>query len=157
MNSADKSKLYKKVFFTPDPEKDSLLVAIAKLGGIKASEAPEFSDSYGEKRQGLPVFNKTGKRAQSLDAMAWQLMEFGYNVGSYETTGNSRTGYETNYKADLNKLRNAIDNELRGIETYSDTVDASVYDEAEAEDTFLPDDIDPSQVVSIYGSVECPF
>ena len=92
---------------TLDPGKDSLLVAVAKLGGLDRESAAEHlgvhADDFKAKSGvfGAPVFRKTGGLA--ADAMAERLAESGY------------------LKADdaLNVLEDKIASELRGDPQYS--------------------------------------
>ena len=95
-----------------NPNTDSLLLAIAKLGGIARDEVPEFEDDFLRREKGLYVFRKNG--GKSLDHMAESLGEYDYPVFSAETTGSCRHGYEYRQMPNINKLRELIDGELRG-------------------------------------------
>jgi len=143
----EKQALFQKIFFTVNEKKDTLMTAIAKLGGIRQSEVPEFSDSFKEKRQGLPVFNKTGKRAKSADGMVEALLELGYPVAEWETTGNTSTGYHTEMRGNINKLLEAIDKELRGEEVYSWNADIEI--EMEADHAQYYDDYEDAEYFDI--------
>jgi len=94
------------------PEVDSLLVAIAKLGGIDRVEAEDqgidpafWAGRSNDNRPvaGMPIFRK--EDGKSFDSMAEALSEFGYFRGvSYNP----------------NTLLELIDKEIRGDEQFSD-------------------------------------
>lgn len=94
-----------------DVTRDSLLTAVAKLGGLARDSAAKhlgvhpdnFSAASGV--FGKPIFRKEGGR--DADSMATALIEAGYLTP------------DENGKADLTELEEKIDAELRGEPTYS--------------------------------------
>jgi len=93
-----------------DPVNDSLLVAIAKLGGVDMTEADkDFGfDPLDMKIKpvfGKPVFRKSG--GKSFDAMAELLAEYGY------------LSLDENGRHDLRDLEDYLFDEVRGIPHYS--------------------------------------
>ena len=70
-----------------DPEFDSLLVAIAKMGGIDTAEAEaQGIDPESWKKGNQPVFGKRvfRKGGESFDGMAEKLHQYGYFEGEYD-------------------------------------------------------------------------
>jgi nitrogen regulatory protein PII-like uncharacterized protein len=105
-----------------DPTRDSLFVAIAKLGGI---DRKEFLDSFGlspEEVKGLrdPSTGRGVTRdrgGRSLDGILETLAQEGY------------LDVDEHGKADLRDLEDKIDRELAGNEVYSSQVDGRYLDE----------------------------
>jgi len=94
---------------TVDAGKDSLLTAIAKIGGLDRAEAQRQGIDLAEFKRmpvfGKPVFRKNG--GKSFDAMAESLSEFGYPV----------LDEQGNYSP--NVLLDAISRELAGNPVYT--------------------------------------
>lgn len=94
---------------TPNPAQDSLLVAIAKLGGLDRDEARRQGVDPAEFKRmpifGKPAFRKAG--GKSFDAMAESLSEYGYPVAD------ERGDYSPN------ALLDAIGRELSGNPVYT--------------------------------------
>lgn len=94
---------------TVDAGKDSILTAIAKIGGLDRAEAQRQGIDLAEFKRmpvfGKPVFRKNG--GKSFDAMAESLSEFGYPV----------LDEQGNYSP--NVLLDAISRELAGNPVYT--------------------------------------
>lgn len=98
-----------------DPTVDSLLVAVAKLGGLKKSEAiSEWGMDPAERPEsgifGMPVLRAT--EGHSIDAMRDLLSQYGY----VDRTAENPREFEDKFDA-----------ELRGDSQYSNQVDAQVF------------------------------
>lgn len=108
---------------TLNPEVDSLLVAIAKLGGIARESAGQHLGVHADNFKhpsgvfGAPVFRKTG--GLGADAMAERLAELGYLMPDEDG------------KIELRDLEDKIDSELRGHLEYSVARDLSGLGQAE--------------------------
>ncbi|NYT45145.1 hypothetical protein H0A64_09965 [Alcaligenaceae bacterium] len=99
-----------------DPEMDSLLVAVAKLGGIrKADVVAEWGVDPAE-RPASGIFGKPVLRAtegHGIDDMRQMLVEYGYLDGNY-----------TDPSWNPNEFEERFDSELRGDLQYSNQVSA---------------------------------
>lgn len=93
-----------------DPSKDSLMTAIAKLGGVDSTEADkdfgfDHSDMKVKPVFGKPVFRKSG--GKSFDAMTQLLADYGYLT------------VDENNRADVRDLEDYLFDEIRGNPHYS--------------------------------------
>jgi len=117
-----------KVSKSLDPVNDSLLIAIAKLGGVDMTEADkDFGfDPLDMKIKpvfGKPVFRKSG--GKSFDAMAELLAEYGY------------LSLDENGRHDVRDLEDYLFDEIRGVPHYSFAHEFAKDDRQDAVDLVL--------------------